>query len=204
MPGFRPGQQLERRVGRAGLVLGLRGGERAPGLARRVGGQLGRTLKERGRRGQAAAGLRPSRGPLEFTRDILVGVRNGMSAVPGTAIGIELRIDHLRQRGVHPPAIGRRCASVSRRAHQRMPEPHPDADLEQPGRFGKTGRLGAEPEPAGRPPHQHRVAGRLGRRDHEQPPGILGQVVDPPQEAVLDLARQRLTRPPEAAGQLGR
>ena len=48
-PASAPRQQRQRRVGRAGLVLGLRRGQRPPRAARRVGGQ----------RGGAAPGTRP-------------------------------------------------------------------------------------------------------------------------------------------------
>ena len=45
-----------------------------------------------------------------------------------------------------------------------MPEPHPRAELGQPRLRRRPGRPGADREPPGRPPHQHRIAGRIGRR----------------------------------------
>ncbi len=86
-----------------------------------------------------------------------------------------------------------------------MTEPHPGADLEQPGRYRGPGHLGPEPELPGRPPYQGRVTGGLGRRDHQQQPGVLGELLDAPQEAVLDPVRRRQhLRHAEPARQLGR
>jgi hypothetical protein len=63
---------------------------------------------------------------------------------------------------------------------------------------------GADPEPVGRPPHQRRVAGRVGRCKQEQLLGLLRKGADPPPEALFDAARERdRTREPEPAGQLG-
>jgi hypothetical protein len=86
-----------------------------------------------------------------------------------------------------------------------MPEPHPRTDLQQPvGLSGLRGR-GRDPEPPGRPPHQHRVLGRLGRHDQQQRPRIGGQRLDPAPEALLDPRLDR-NRPdqPEPARQLCR
>jgi hypothetical protein len=56
--GLGHGEQFQRRVGCSGLVLALRGGQRAPSPARRLGRDLGGALQERGGRGQTPAGLR--------------------------------------------------------------------------------------------------------------------------------------------------
>jgi hypothetical protein len=125
--------------------------------------------------------------------------------MPGPAIGIDLRIDGLGQRPVRPLAIISRRGPVGRRAHERMPEPHPRADLEQPGRLRGPGRLGPQPELSSRPPHQDGVAGGVGRRDHQQHPGGFGELLDTPQETVLDPVRGRQhLRQAESACQLGR
>ena len=78
------------RVERAGLVLGLRRGQRPLRPARGVGRQRGRALQERGRRGQPAARLSAARRALELGRDVLIGPRRRLRAVPGAAIGIDL------------------------------------------------------------------------------------------------------------------
>ena len=73
-PGLRPGQQRASRIGRAGRVLGVRRREQPLRPAGRIDGQLGRTLEEGRRRGQAPARLRPARGPLELRSHVLVRV----------------------------------------------------------------------------------------------------------------------------------
>ena len=61
------------------------------------------------------------------------------------------------------------------------------------------------PNLPGRPPHQHRITRRIGRRQLQQPSGLDRQVVQLPPEAVLDPARQRRrVGQAESAGQLGR
>ena len=45
-----------------------------------------------------------------------------------------------------------------------MPEPHARTEFDQFGLDRGRSRLNADPEPPGRPPHQERVAGRIGRR----------------------------------------
>ena len=86
-----------------------------------------------------------------------------------------------------------------------MPEPHPGAQLKQPGLGRRRRGPIRDPQPAGRPPQQHRVSGGLGRRGQQQQPGRPGQALDPAQEILLDRARQRQRLgQPEAAGQLDR
>jgi len=68
------GHKTECRVGRAGLVLGLGGGQRAPGSPSGVRGESRRVLQEGGGRRHAAAGLRAPGGALELTGYVLVGL----------------------------------------------------------------------------------------------------------------------------------
>ena len=106
---------------------------------------------------------------------------------------------------MHGLPVVQRGRPVGRRAHQRMPEPHPGSELEQASPGRRRRGLSRDAQPPGGAPHHRRIAGRLGRRDHQQPPGRPGQVLHPPQEAVLDPARQRQRlRQPEPARQLGR
>ena len=94
---------------------------------------------------------------------------------------------------------------VGRRAHQRMPEPHPGAELDQARLHRRRRRLDRDAQPPGRPPHQRPVTGRIGRRQLQQPPGLVGQGVQLPGEAVLDPAGQRRRAgQPEPARQLRR
>jgi hypothetical protein len=60
-----------------------------------------------------------------------------------------------------------RC-HVDRRTHQRTPQPHPSADLHQPGRDRRGSRLHAGPEPLRRPTEQHRITDRFRCRDQQQ------------------------------------
>jgi len=111
--------------------------------------------------------------------------------MPGPTVGIKLRVGCLGQGAVHLLALLQRRRPVGRRPHQGMPEPHPGAELHQAG-LGRLSRpLGGDPEQLGRPPHQHRVADRLGRRQLEQAPGVGRKHLKPPPEARLDPPGQR-------------
>ncbi len=107
-PGHR--QQLQGRVVGAGLVLALRRCQRALGAPCRVGRQLGRALTERGGRRQAATRLRPARRSLELRGDVLVEARRRVRAMPGAAVGIQLRVRGVGQRPVDGLASVRRGA----------------------------------------------------------------------------------------------
>ena len=160
-------------------------------MARRIDGHGGRTIEE-GRGGRdAAARLRPARGPFEFRRDVLVRVRGGLSAVPGPAVGINPRIGDLRQHPVRLLAILQGGRPVDSRTYQRVAKPDPRPERDQAGRLRVTGRAYAEAELRRGPPHQGRIASRLRGRDQQQEPGRRGQAVHPPQEAVLDPSGQR-------------
>ena len=125
--------------------------------------------------------------------------------VPGPPIGIRRGVRDLRQRRVHLVPVPSGCRPVGRRSHQRMTELHLYTELDQAGLHRRGRGLDREAEPAGRPPDQHRVAGRIGRRQQQQPPGRGRQRVQLPPEAVLDPDRQPgRGRQPEAPGQLHR
>ena len=177
-------------------MLGLRRGQRALRAARGLGRQLGRRARERRRPPpgpRAPAPGRPSARARAATSSSRLGRR--VRAVPGAAIGIDLRIGRLRQRPVRAPALLRGCRPVDRRAHERMTKPHPRAELEQTRLGRRRRRLGADPEPLGRAPQQHRLADRLGRRDQQQPLRLRRERLEPPPEALLDPTRQSAARP---------
>ena len=94
-------QQPECRVERAGVALRPGSREQALRTASGFGRQHRRALEERGRRGQAPARLRSAGRALELLGDVLVGPGRGVGPVPGTTVGIDLRIGGLRQRPVH-------------------------------------------------------------------------------------------------------
>jgi hypothetical protein len=106
---------------------------------------------------------------------------------------------------VHFPDGWRGGRPVSRRADQRMPEPYPGAELRQPCRRRRSGRRRVKADPPGGPPYQRHVAGRVGRRQLHQPPGLVGKCLDLPTEAVFDpLVQRSRAGKPEPAGQLTR
>jgi hypothetical protein len=84
-----------------------------------------------------------------------------------------------------------------------MPKPHPSAELGQTRLDRGRAGFGANPEPRGGPPHQYRITDRFGRRDQQQPPGLLREDGDPLAEALLDIARQpKCAGKPKSASQL--
>ena len=195
-PGLRPGQQRARRVGRAGQVLGLRGREqRVP-----PGGQDRRSARPnaRGRppprpgprapapgpRTARAPQPRPRPGPTWPGRDARPGGRDRPAdrwprPAPGAPAG-DRPTTRPGRRPSAPADVGTvPCAPISSSPvairGPRCPDP--------------------EPELPGRPPHQGSIAGRLGRREHKQQPGVLGQLLAAPQETLLDLARQPAAHP---------
>ena len=204
-PGLCHGQQAECGVMGASPVLGLRCGQRPLCAARRVERQPGGPLKERRRRRETSAALCPACELLKFGSNFLIWARRGLGTVPGPPIRIDSRVGGLGQRAVQFLPRLDRCRPVGRRAHQRMPEPHPRAELRQSRLLGRPRRPGTDREPPGRPPHQHRIAGRIGRRQLHQPPGLRWQRLQLPPEAVLDPPVQRYrAADSEAARQLRR
>ena len=98
--GLGGGEEPQRVVERAGLELAPRGGQGAPrallDIRRHRGGAL-----EKGRgRGEPAARLRASCGPLELGGDVFIGRRLRQRAVPGAAVGIGPGIGRARQRAM--------------------------------------------------------------------------------------------------------
>ena len=176
---------------RAGLVLRLRCGERPTTASGRIRGQLGRSLEERGRCGDAASGLRARSRALELVGQGLVETRSRVRAMPRAPIGISLGIGRLGQCEVHLTAVRNRRRLVDRRAHQGVTEPHQGAEVDQPGGLGRSCGVRTEPEPVGRAPQQGRVAHRLGRGSQQQSPGVVRKRLEPAQEALLDPVRNR-------------
>jgi hypothetical protein len=86
------------------------------------------------------------------------------------------------ERPVHVAPLGDGRGPVGGRAHQRMPAPHPRADLTQARRLGRPRRLWPDAEQLGRPPQQRHVADRLRRRRQHQPPGLRRRRLQPLEE----------------------
>ena len=100
-------------------------------------------------------------------------------------------VGRLRQREMGRPALGRGRGAVDGGAHERVAERHALADRQQAvGRV--AGRRGRDAEPLGRAQQQQWISERLGRRDEQQQPRLLGERLEPADEALLDPPRQRV------------
>jgi hypothetical protein len=144
-------------------------------------------------RNAAAACLRSSRRPFQFGGNLLVGRYHGVSAVPGPTVRIKRWIGGLRQCRMHVAALLGGGRLVGRRAHQRVAEPDPIAEiaeLDQAGLFQDRRRGGADTELPGSPPKQRRVAEGLGAGQEQQSAGVEGQVLRAAPKALLDCRRQ--------------
>ena len=143
-PASRRGQEPLRRVELAGLEARLRGGQRAPGLERRVGGQRGRPLEERRCGREAAAALRASCGALERRRPRLRRVRR--RRVRGARRG-----GRRRARDRSPPPARRARAVVRRVTRLGTPPSAPAGGGTGHGRRSPAARLPPrEPARSGR------------------------------------------------------
>ena len=91
-------EQVLRLVARSGGEIRGGSNELAQGLDFRIGGQLGRALQERRRRGDAAALLSAIRRLLKFCGDVFVGARCRRRQMPGSAVGLELGFGCVRER----------------------------------------------------------------------------------------------------------
>ena len=111
--------------------------------------------------------------------------------MPGAAIGIGIRIGRLGQRSMHLLAIAKVSGPVGGRAGERMPEPHPDPEIDQRGLLGRPARATSDPELVGRAPQQAHVADRLGCRHQQQALGLARKRADPLHKGFLDAAGQR-------------
>ena len=183
------------------LACGRR--QHALGAAGRLERQLGRPPQERRRGGQPAASLRPSRRPLELGGHVLVRARRWPAHGARRGDPARAPLGHLRQRAVHALALGIRGRPVDGRPHQRMAEAHLRADVQQPAAH-RGARAPCRRSRAASP----RATSAPGRRPAPPPrPAAAGasgrQLVEPPQEALLDPARQRQQLgQAEPAGQL--
>jgi hypothetical protein len=200
----RRAQEPESLVERAGLQAGLRGGERTLRLPGGLPRQRDRTLQERRRRGETAAGLRPARRALELQGDALVRLRRGGGQMPRPAVRVGLPVGGLGQRLVGRPKLGRARGAIDGRADQRVTKGHPLRERQEPVGLDVHRRHG-DAEPVGGPEQQEGIAGRVGGGDEQQAPRVAGHRLEPCDVALLDPSRERLRlEQPESAGQLRR
>ncbi len=113
-----------------------------------------------------------------------------MGPMPGASIGVQLRIGDLSKSRMHLLPLLRQRRPVDRRPHERMPKTNPRAELDQARLGRRRRRFGANPELRGSSPHQCLIADRLGRGDQQQAPGLDGEIVEPPAEALFDTTGQ--------------
>ena len=104
-PGLGDLQQLHRPVVPAGLVPGLRRGQRPRRAPLRVQRQRGRALQKRRRRGDTAACPGPFGGVFQLAGHLLVGPRRGLRPVPGPLARIGGRVGRRRQHPVRGPPL---------------------------------------------------------------------------------------------------
>ena len=104
---LRHSQKSLRRLELPGLEIRLSGGQRACGLAGRVGGQRRRSF-QKGRSGRCpAAGLRSFCAAFQVGRDAFIRFSSRESAVPRAAVGGEVGIARVRERRVRAVSFGR-------------------------------------------------------------------------------------------------
>ena len=164
-PASRCGQQPERGVERAGLEVGLRRGQRALGAR----GRVGASARPRARRNAAAAASPPRAcaRPAERSSSAATsssGPAAACARCQARRSGSSSGSVDLGQRAVHAPALASRRRSVDRRAHERMAEPDPRADVEQPGSRRGLERRARDPEP-----RRRRATPAAGRRRARPP-----------------------------------
>ena len=166
-PGRRHGEQLGRRVERAGLETRLRGRQGPP----RPGGPGRPSARPRAARTPPPRPGRRGPGPGPLTAPAPRPPPHRVPApprqVPGPPVRITVAVGHLGQRPVHRPPLLRRRRRVDRRPDQRMPEPHRPPISQQPvglgrrrsrGRDRRAARPPARPAPDPRPARPPRPA----------------------------------------------
>ena len=141
---------------------------------------------------------------IELPGHRLVGPGRRVGAVPCPAVGVSQRIGHCRQRLVHgSPVIGG-SGPVGGRTHQGMPEAHARTELQQVGRDGQVHGSGIQAKYLSRPENQRRVAGRIGRREQDQPLDLGGQLTQACCVLIFNAPGQvSRVRKGEPAGQVG-
>ena len=178
-------QKLERALEDAGMQARLGSGKRTPHPLRGIARQNDRAMQERGCRGQAAARLRAAGGLLERRGDRLAGPRCGCGQMPRATVGVDAAVGRLCQGQMDLPALLSGRCSVYGGAHQRMTEGHALSEREQPVRLRVHGG-DRDPESLGCSQQQQRIADRLSRRDQQQTSRVVGERLNPTNEAFLD------------------
>ena len=179
--------------------------ERAPRPTRLLGCQRGGSLQEPSRCREPASCLGPCRRTFELGGNVLIGHGCRPSAVPGSAIRVDLRIGCVCQRPVNLAPLVRTGGAVHRRAHKWMTERHGIVQREQTFPLHRVrGRLWDAQLHDGAP-QQSGVTERFCGRQQQQSSRVAREPRQPSREALLDPGGQRHRfRQAEAAGELGR
>jgi hypothetical protein len=114
-----------------------------------------------------------------------------MCPMPCAAVGVELGIGRVGERGVHRPSLLGPRASVDRGPEQRMVECDAAGDSDQLGLLGANGGVGGEAECRAGAPEKRQITQRLGRGEQEQSLRVIRKLLDAQPEARLDPALER-------------
>src|ERR1700733_8518832 len=115
----------------------------------------------------------------------------GLGQVPRPAVRVDPGISGVSECPVHVASVGRRRRFVDSRTDQRMTENYLWRHFQQAIRFDLSPRGLIDPEVLGGPPHESRIAGRLGSRDKEEAPGGRWELRYPSLETCLNPASHR-------------
>ena len=199
-------EERQRLLERAGGRLGLRGLDRASCPPSPVGRERGRRLQTGGCCREPAVRERAVSRHVELCRDRFVRAHRRTGAVPGAPVRIDVRVGDVGEGLVDLPPFRRCRRAVDRRADERMPEPDPVAQLDQPGRLGGGRRIGTDAQPLRRAPQQRRRPTGSAAAASSSCRAGRGQARswrdEPPLEAVDQ--GPGVARPGAPEGQLGR
>ena len=161
-------------------------------------------MEEGGGRGEAAARLRSTGRFLQLCRDALVEPRTCVCEMPGSPVGVGLRIGHFGEGAVYVSPLNQPRRTVDRRSHEWVTESHPPAELDETGLRRRFGCLTGHTQQLGRAPDGHGIADRLRRGDEQEFLRGWRKPSQPAPETLFDLTRERRTgRQPESSRQLG-
>ena len=146
----------------------------------------------------AAARLRPAGRALQLVGHLLVGPRPPRARDARPADRGPARVGRLGQRAVDLAALGRGRRPVDGRAHQRMAEPHPRADLDQ------ARRLAPAPPRRARSRAARPRATAASRRRPARPPPAAAAAASRPGAARAGARSPARSGPPAAARRAGR
>ncbi|WP_260326264.1 hypothetical protein [Streptomyces sp. TLI_185] len=149
-------------------------------------------MQEGRRRGDASARVRPARAFLQLGGQGLVRSRRRARQVPHPALGIEGRVEGVRQRLVHAPTLRETGGVIGSRADQRVAKTHPRAERHQARGLGVGGGgVQGDAQALGGLPQQGHVTDRLDGGDEQQLLCLRRKALDTAQVARLDAAGQR-------------